>query len=946
MKKKLWKRMLGLVMSMLLVLTSCPAAFMGNVIVQAAEAENLITDPTFQDSTAWTVVGDAGDNGESYASYSFEDGKAVFHMKAYGDVFWKPCIKTTEPINLQENSVYRATFTVESDMARTVQGGFDTNHHFSDEVALVNEGDLYKATVTYDYTVGNAEENYFIVCLGGGMNQEEFAEHTVKVSDVSVVRIGDKPEDPDLGPLPDAEQNIPVVDGNLLTNGNLADVDTAANTAAGWNLIDYLTGAEVSVEPYRVNYDIASTQADYQVNLNQDFQAEYKAEYAISFDVETTLERTVTYGMEKNGRLFTETSQVIPANTKTTVTAAYQSSNEGTQKFMIYLGGNYQKHKVGISNISIVKTKDGEEKGYESIEGFEEPVSTAEVEGNLLPNGNFANGMDGWMSQFPDNVINNKNRVDIKVTESNETYWAAGGLKTTAAVSLKKGNTYRIRYTAVSTIDRSVYADLDINGAPKYFGEGIDLQAGIPGTFDREVTMEEDLSGVFAIWFGGPTDLETPHYIGISDVSIVLTKEGEGGNEGGGDTPDPKPDENTLPEAQPTDIVEGNMLQNGNFADGLSGWRSQEPGNVVAETNRIDIKVTANTDSYWAAGGLLTSENVTMKEGNTYRLRYTAISTVDRSVYADLDPGAPKVFGDDGSEKLILKAGEAATYEKEVTMDRTVIGPLAIWFGGVSDVETPHYIGISDVSLVLVKEGEGGGETPDPTPENPLPEAQPTEDVENNILTNGNFANGLEGWSTAGFAPIATTNRVDFHVVANGLDWNPSLVANEITLEPNSEYTIQFHAYSTVARVIGIRKESGNSKLEPQSTNIEANKDEVVTFTYTTGDEAESLQLMICVGAGFTDQEVEEGKFQAHYVGISQVSMVKTGGAETIQYGDMNNDNKVTAIDALILLNKVINGVELNETEHKVADVNKDDSVDTKDVQAILQMAVQKIEYK
>lgn len=764
MKKVIWKQILGLAMAVMLVLTGCPTAFPGNGTVQAAEG-NLITDESFQDPAAWAVVGDTGDNGEIYADYSYEGGKAVFVMKAFGSAFWQPCIKTAEPIALEADSVYRAQFTVESTIPRTVHGGFDNGHHFSEEVALNQEGDSYKATVTYDYTVGNGEENYFIVCLGGGMAQESFVEHTVKVSEVSVIRIGDKPEDPDLGPLPEAEQDIPAVENNLLTNGNLADVNPEDGTAAGWILNSYLTGAEVSTEPYRVNYNITGAQADYQVNMNQTFQAEYKAEYQISFDVETTLDRTVTYGIEKNGgRIFTETSATIPAGEKTTVTASYQSDSQGTQTFMIYLGGEYQKHKVGISNISIVKTKEGEEKGYEAIPGFEEPAATEPVEGNLLPNGNFAGDFsENWVSQQPDNLINDKNRVDIKVTNTDSLYWGAGGLKTTQPITLKKGNTYRIRYTAVATIDRSVYADLDINGAPKYFGEGIDLKANIPGTFDREVTMEEDLSGPFAIWFGGPTELETPHYIGISDVSIVLTKEGESGGEEGGDTPAPD--------------------------------------------------------------------------------------------------------------------------------------------------------------------------------QNPLPEAQPTAEAEGNILTNGNFADGLTGWRTAGFDPIATANRVDFHVVANGLDWNPSLIANAVTLEPNSEYTIRFHAYSTVARTIGIRQESGTSQLQAQSTAIEANKDEPVEFTYTTGEEAESLELMICVGAGFTEQEVEEGKFQSHYVGISQVSMVKTGGAAAIQYGDMNGDHKVTAVDALILLNKALDHVALPEEDFARADANKDGQVTIQDVTAVLQLA-------
>ena len=891
MAKKVCKRMFGIILSTVLALTSCPAVFPAFVTGRAAVEGNLLTDPNFEDPSAWTVVGAEGDQGETYATYTFEDGKAVFQMEEYGDIYWKPCIKTAQPITLEANSVYRAQFTVESTIARTVQGGFDNNATYSEKEALVYEGDSYKKTVTFDYTTGDQEENTFIVCLGDGMEEEQFQKHTVKVYDVSVTRVGDRPEDPDLGPLPEATKDVPEVEHNLLKNGNLATVDPAQNTAANWMLNSYLTNATVSVEPYRVNYDITGSQADYQINMNQDFEAEYHAEYTISFDVETTLARTVQYGIEKNGRVYTEQSQEIPAGQKTTVTNTYRSESKGSQNFMIYLGGNHPKHKVGISNISIVKTKDGEEKGYEPIEGFDEPSPTQAVDGNILPNGNFADGMTGWVSQYPGNVVNEKNRVDIKVTESNETYWVAGGLKTEAGIALQGGKKYRLRFTAVSTIDRSVYADIDAGGSPKVFGDGIELTANVPATFDQEITPENDVNGPFAIWFGGPTDLEVPHYIGLSDISLVAVDGGETEPGGGDDdepvletlppaTQDVPETENNLllngnlaavdPEAKTadhwvlnsylnnaeltvepyrvdykftgmqadyevnmnqefraeykaeykisfdvettmkrtvsygiekngrlytktsepipagerttvtdtytaeqdgtqqfmiylggnyknhevgisnlsivqtkegeergyqaidapgfgpeepaaTEPVDGNLLTNGNFAEGIQGWVSQVPDNLINRKNRVDIQVTAKDESYWSPGGLKTEAPITLVNGNTYRVKYTAVASVDRSIYADIDFGGSQKFFGEGME---LTAGEPKTFNQEITMEETVTGPFVIWFGETTDLETPHYIGISDVSVVLVKEGEVTPPGPGPE-ENPLPKAEP-----------------------------------------------------------------------------------------------------------------------------------------------------------------------------------------------------------------------------
>ena len=73
---------------------------------------------------------------------------------------------------------------------------------------------------------------------------------------------------------------------------------------------------------------------------------------------------------------------------------------------------------------------------------------------------------------------------------------------------------------------------------------------------------------------------------------------------------------------------------------------------------------------------------------------------------------------------------------------------------------------------------------------------------------------------------------------------------------------------------------------------------------------------------------------------------MKTGGAETVRYGDLNNDSKVTAVDALLLLNKVVSGAEYSDDEKKICDVNRDSNVNAADVEAALRLAAQNRVYR
>ncbi|MBR3844243.1 MAG: DUF5110 domain-containing protein, partial [Clostridia bacterium] len=63
---------------------------------------------------------------------------------------------------------------------------------------------------------------------------------------------------------------------------------------------------------------------------------------------------------------------------------------------------------------------------------------------------------------------------------------------------------------------------------------------------------------------------------------------------------------------------------------------------------------------------------------------------------------------------------------------------------------------------------------------------------------------------------------------------------------------------------------------------------------------------------------------------------------EAITYGDVNNDTKIDAKDALQVLKYAVNKIDFSETQKKASNVNKDDAINAKDALEILKKSVNK----
>ena len=101
-------------------------------------------------------------------------------------------------------------------------------------------------------------------------------------------------------------------------------------------------------------------------------------------------------------------------------------------------------------------------------------------------------------------------------------------------------------------------------------------------------------------------------------------------------------------------------------------------------------------------------------------------------------------------------------------------------------------------------------------------------------------------------------------------------------------------------------------------------------------------------GVSFTayPKELTKGKYYVYLVGggtafaDSQVASFEYDQKYTL--GDVNDDGKINAIDAVLILRAAIGKTELTDIQQKAADVNEDKSVNALDAVVVLRKAVGK----
>ena len=167
------------------------------------------------------------------------------------------------------------------------------------------------------------------------------------------------------------------------------------------------------------------------------------------------------------------------------------------------------------------------------------------------------------------------------------------------------GRTYNYSFTMKSDVNKRVFVKVAGDGDEEIFGEYIDLKAGVPYNFSRQVTLAEDMEGVLDLYFGmGKCDgdaaaTNSAANITLSNVSFKTTTQIPDPNYNNGESTTNK---TTLPSEEKTTTNNGVTTTNngvpttGNGVTTTSKVVVSRPGKVsvkkvVRSKNNRNIKI-------------------------------------------------------------------------------------------------------------------------------------------------------------------------------------------------------------------------------------------------------------------------------------------------------------------------------------------------------------------
>ncbi len=670
--------------------------------------------------------------------------------------------------------------------------------------------------------------------------------------------------------------NVCVREDCMIVNGDFANgllgYEVYVNDAA--KVPDYIVDSLKEKDAFSM--DIADTgDQDWYIQLKQSgIQLEKDKWYKLSFDAKSTVDREIMYALQRDG---TSDDDWTPysGQPKAALTSEFQrfervfqmrydtDANTVLSISMGAVGGKQisQKHTVVIDNISLEETQ-----------AQEEPP--AETGKNLIANGDFAAGEEHWVkevgaaAQAQVSFADEKAVFDIANVGEND--WDIK-LRNEELLQLEKGAKYQVQMKIKSSAARTVKYSFMNPQYAWYGGEDLELAADVLKEVDYEMTVGEDLDTsseiTFAVSMGRIAGEDTPaSVIEIDDISVIKLS---------GDTETPE---------EPT---ETNLIKNGDFADGKEPWTDYVDNAASATAaftgNKARYEITSAGTADWNIQ--LKQEGLAMEKGAKYKVNFKIASSLDRQIRLAI-MGANDTWC--GGTDIDLTKNKLKSFSQIMTLgDNYTEGTVAFQLSmgmpeGATALEA-HAIEISDISIIKVDDGAVPDEvedtdteiTPPAGEDKPNPEPTPSE----NLITNGNFADGKEPWTdyvdnAASATAAFTGNKARYEITSAGTaDWNIQLKQEGLAMEKGAKYKVNFKIASSLDRQIRLAIMGANDTW-CGGTDIDLTKNKLKSFSqimtlgdnYTEGTVAFQLSMGMPEGAT---------ALEAHAIEISDISVIK-----------------------------------------------------------------------
>lgn len=586
----------------------------------------------------------------------------------------------------------------------------------------------------------------------------------------------------------------PDTTGNYINNGDFSIAENLSDDK-NWKFLTTLDGdgkAEIKNHEMVISTVNVGT-ADYSIQLVQpDVPLQKGGTYKVTFDAYADEARTMIAdisGPDHNYTRYWNDTKVSLGTKKQTFTYEFQmtGSDDANGRLEFNLGNTDSTATVHLSNVRIEKT------GYEEIK--EDTTKKALADGNYVYNGSFQEGknrLGNWEITKPEHVtaevtgLEDGRRLKVVSQKGTESTAVTVGQKDLA---LAPDTDYILSFTAQAQEAKT----MTVHAA------GQDFQAELTG---------EKKNYSFSFKTADLTDKNISFDLGLG-TTVYLDD---------------------------VRIDEDSLIKNGSFNAGLAGFDPYcyTPSNVtyvvdsLNEDNVADFTINDTGDQDWHIQ--LKQTGVRLEKGQWYRLSLKMKSSIDRKVSYTLQRDGSTHKDAAGNEdwtpycqEKVALTSEYQTFTKEFLMkedtDPDTIFNIAMGAIDGQQIKEQHRICIDDIVLEKIE----------------APEIKP-EETGKNLLVNGDFSDGTDGWDIvkrddAIGTTVATEGGIVFKIANVGTeDWHAQLKQSRITLEKGCKYRVKFKVTSTKARTIklGFMSESYNWYGGTNLKLLESEEQEVV----------------------------------------------------------------------------------------------------------------------
>lgn len=699
--------------------------------------------------------------------------------------------------------------------------------------------------------------------------------------------------------------NICVRENGLIVNGDFSsgltgyEVYVADDAKVPGYIVDSLN------EKDAFSIDIADTaDADWKIQLKQNnIKLEKDKWYKIAFDAKSTKDRQIMYALQRDG---SSDDNWIPysGTQKINLTGEYQNfrhvfkmANDTDSRTILSIsmgavGGTRitDKHTVVIDNITLEET-----------EAQEEPPVV--VGDNMITNGDFAQGNIGWTQEIGGSAAattdfaNGKAVFNITNVGTND--WDVK-LSHDAKLKLEQGAAYKVTMKIKSTETRTVKYSFMTSSYAWYGGEDLKLTANEEKLVDYELTVGKDADGndlptssdiTFSVSMGKIANEETPaSTIEIDDISVVKLS---GGNEPDGDD---------------------NLIKNGDFAQGEENWEAAITAPGAATSSFADGKAVFNVTNVGTEDWhiQLKQAGLKLEQGGKYNVTMKIKSSAARVVkYAFLNA----TYSYYGGEDLELVADEVREVNYILNVNEATDSAITfvVSMGKIADQETPaSTIEISDICVKKVSDIPG-------------------EEIETELIKNGNFAQGKENWEEGiaeeGAATTTYTDGKATYEITNAgtADYSVQLKQTGLTLEKGAHYKMNVKLKSTADRTVRLAlldSEAGWAAYGEQADiELHADRAKSISRIIDVGDKPTVNTIHFVISMGKIGENTP-----ASTIEISEISIIKV--AEGTQADEETEE------DAPVSTSSYDDNKQDDESSDDINDEEQSDSTGNEDDQS------------